>query len=127
MDELDNRLQKNLEILETGQVGPTPNGDDQEIEALIHLAASIREVTGPQMSPEKVRKGRQQAMNLALASDQMLQRRSKRSSSNQLAWLAIVLIPATIALASFGLAAEAAYPARVYAYLTGCGDDCRIY
>jgi|GEM_PF-2961030 len=43
------------------------------------------------------------------------------------ALLAIVFIPATIALASFSLAAEAAYPARVYAYLTGCGDDCRIY
>lgn len=43
------------------------------------------------------------------------------------ALLAIVLVPATIALASFTLAAEAAYPARVYAYLTGCGDDCRIY
>lgn len=43
------------------------------------------------------------------------------------ALLAIVFIPATIALASFSLAAEAAFPARVYAYLTGCGDDCRIY
>ncbi len=43
------------------------------------------------------------------------------------ALLALFLIPAIIALASFSVAAEAAFPARLYAYLTGCGDDCRIY
>ncbi len=43
------------------------------------------------------------------------------------AFLALLLIPAIIALASFTLAAEAAFPARIYAYLSDCGDDCRIY
>ncbi len=43
------------------------------------------------------------------------------------AFLALLLVPAVIALVSFGLAAEAAFPARVYAYLSDCGDDCRIY
>lgn len=41
--------------------------------------------------------------------------------------LALFLIPAIIALASFSLAAEAAFPARIYAYLSGCGEECRIY
>jgi hypothetical protein len=40
--------------------------------------------------------------------------------------LVVVLIPGIIALAAFGLAAQAAYPARLYAYLSGCGDDCKI-
>ena len=43
------------------------------------------------------------------------------------ALLALFFIPALIALASFSLAAEAAFPARLYAYLTGCGEECRIY
>ncbi len=41
--------------------------------------------------------------------------------------LALFLVPAVIALASFTLAAEAAFPARIYAYLTGCGEECRLY
>lgn len=43
-----------------------------------------------------------------------------------MALLVLVLIPGIIALAAFGLAAQAAYPARIYAYLSGCGDDCKI-
>ncbi len=43
------------------------------------------------------------------------------------AFLALLLAPAIIALASFSLAAEAAFPARIYAYLSDCGEDCRIY
>ncbi len=43
------------------------------------------------------------------------------------ALLAVLAIPAFIVIGSFGLAAEAAFPARLYAYLSGCGDDCKIY
>ncbi len=43
------------------------------------------------------------------------------------ALLALVIVPAIIALASFTLAAEAAFPARIYAYLSDCGEACRIY
>jgi len=43
------------------------------------------------------------------------------------ALLAVLVVPAFIAIGSFGLAAEAAFPARLYAYLSGCGDDCKIY
>ncbi|MEO1015456.1 MAG: hypothetical protein AAFX08_09755 [Pseudomonadota bacterium] len=39
---------------------------------------------------------------------------------------ALVLLPAVIAVAAFSLGAQAAYPGRVYAYLSGCGDDCKI-
>ena len=38
----------------------------------------------------------------------------------------LFLIPAVIAVASFSLGAQAAFPARLYAYLSGCGDDCKI-
>ncbi|MEM8771534.1 MAG: hypothetical protein AAGD92_07790 [Pseudomonadota bacterium] len=41
--------------------------------------------------------------------------------------IVVVLLPAVIAIAAFTLAAEAAYPARLYAYLTDCGDRCKIY
>ncbi len=44
-----------------------------------------------------------------------------------LALLALLAVPAFIVIGSFGLAAEAAFPARLYAYLSGCGDDCKIY
>ncbi len=40
--------------------------------------------------------------------------------------LVLLLIPVIVVLAAFSLAAQAAYPARVYAYLSGCGDDCKI-
>jgi hypothetical protein len=40
--------------------------------------------------------------------------------------LALVAIPAMIAFAAFGVGAQAAFPARIYAYLSGCGDDCKI-
>ncbi|MEL7487339.1 MAG: hypothetical protein AAGJ87_09020 [Pseudomonadota bacterium] len=35
----------------------------------------------------------------------------------------LFLVPAVIAVASFSLGAQAAFPARLYAYLSGCGDD----
>ncbi len=43
------------------------------------------------------------------------------------ALLAVVAIPAFIAIGSFALAAEAAFPARIYAYLSDCGEECKIY
>jgi hypothetical protein len=43
------------------------------------------------------------------------------------ALLAVLAVPAFIAIGSFALAAEAAFPARLYAYLSDCGDDCKIY
>lgn len=43
-----------------------------------------------------------------------------------LALIAVALIPAAISLAAFSVAAQAAYPARIYAYLSGCGDACKI-
>lgn len=39
---------------------------------------------------------------------------------------ALVVLPAIIAVAAFTLGAQAAYPGRVYAYLSGCGEDCKI-
>ena len=43
-----------------------------------------------------------------------------------LAPLAIIGILALIVFAAFSLAAESAFPARIYAYLSGCGDACRL-
>lgn len=43
-----------------------------------------------------------------------------------LAPLVLIALIAVIALAAFGLAAQAAWPARIYAYLSGCGEACRI-
>lgn len=42
------------------------------------------------------------------------------------ALLVILAIPAVIALIAFAVAARAAFPGRIYAYLSGCGDACRI-
>jgi hypothetical protein len=42
------------------------------------------------------------------------------------ALLALVAIPAFIAIAAFSVAAEAAFPARLYAYLSECGEQCKI-
>ncbi len=39
---------------------------------------------------------------------------------------ALILLPAIIAVAAFNLGAQAAYTGRVYAYLSGCGDACKI-
>lgn len=41
--------------------------------------------------------------------------------------LALLAVPAIVAIVAFGVAAEAAFPARLYAYLSGCGEDCKIY
>ncbi|MEM1397688.1 MAG: hypothetical protein AAGH38_09615, partial [Pseudomonadota bacterium] len=38
----------------------------------------------------------------------------------------LTLIPVSIVIAAFGLGATAAFPGRLYAYLSGCGDDCKI-
>lgn len=43
-----------------------------------------------------------------------------------LAPLALLAIVAVVMIAAYALAAQAAYPARVYAYLSGCGDACKI-
>ena len=43
------------------------------------------------------------------------------------ALLALLAIIAFIVVGSFMLAAESAFPARIYAYLSGCGEDCKIY
>lgn len=40
--------------------------------------------------------------------------------------LGLIVFAGMIALAAFALAAESAYPARIYAYLSGCGDACKI-
>lgn len=40
--------------------------------------------------------------------------------------LVLIAVPAAIALAAFSVAAQAAFPARIYAYLSGCGEACRI-
>lgn len=38
----------------------------------------------------------------------------------------LILVPGFIAMAALIMAAQAAFPARLYAYLTGCGEDCKI-
>lgn len=43
-----------------------------------------------------------------------------------LALIIVLAVPAIIAISAFSLAAEAAFPARIYAYLSGCGDACRL-
>lgn len=43
-----------------------------------------------------------------------------------LALIVLAFIPGMILLAAFAAAAEAAWPARVYAYLSDCGDACKI-
>ncbi len=43
-----------------------------------------------------------------------------------LAPLVIIAVIAGIVLAAFVLAAQAAYPARIYVYLSECGEACRI-
>ncbi len=52
---------------------------------------------------------------------------SAAASIALLALFVVVAIPAFIAIGSFALAATAAFPARIYAYLSGCGDECKIY
>ncbi|MEM9168131.1 MAG: hypothetical protein AAGC56_00625 [Pseudomonadota bacterium] len=42
-----------------------------------------------------------------------------------MALLALIALPAGIAVICFSVAAEAAYPGRIYAYLSGCGDECK--
>jgi len=42
------------------------------------------------------------------------------------ALFALIVIPVVIAIAAFGVAAQASFPARLYAYLSGCGDACKI-
>ncbi len=43
-----------------------------------------------------------------------------------LAPLGIIAIVAVVVIAAFAVAAQAAWPARLYAYLSGCGEACRI-